>query len=71
MDPKAQKIADYRVALGGTRFLITVGAGIMDTLLLVFGKIDPSTYMNLTMATVAVFIAGHTTDRFGRQGPPQ
>lgn len=46
--------------VGGRRFLLTVGAGIVHTGLLVLGFIDQSTFKELTIATTAVYIAGST-----------
>ncbi len=43
---------------GGTRFVMTVGAGIVDTGLVVFDKLTGDQYVTLTLGTVAVFIAG-------------
>lgn len=50
--------------LGGRRFVVTVGAGIVTTLLQWFGKLDPAgtTYAMVIGATVAVYIAGGTMD---------
>jgi hypothetical protein len=43
---------------GDEKFLITLGAGIVNSVLLVFGFLDMGTYATLTIATVAAFIAG-------------
>lgn len=53
---------------GGRRFLLTVGAGIVDTLLLVFGFLSEASYVQLTLGTVAVFIAGTS---WQKKGQPQ
>jgi len=53
---KPETISAYIAALGGTRCCVTVGAGVIDTLLLWFGKISGAEYVQLTVATVAVFI---------------
>ncbi|MBA3588215.1 hypothetical protein [Methylibium sp.] len=45
---------------GGRRFLMSMGCALVNTVLLWFGKIDPTTYRDLTIATVAVYIAGNT-----------
>lgn len=58
-----ETIAAYREAFGGRRFLLTVGAGIVDTLLLVGGYIDQETYSNLTLWTVAAYIAAGTAQK--------
>lgn len=43
---------------GDERFIMTLGAGVVNTALLLAGYIDPITYRDLTVATVAVFIGG-------------
>lgn len=50
--------------LGGRRFVVTMGAGLMTTLLQWFGKLDPagSTYALVIAATVGAYIAGGTMD---------
>lgn len=45
-------------AVGGRRFILTIGAGIVNTGLLIGHFLTENTYAQLTMATVAVFIAG-------------
>lgn len=56
----SRKAADWRVALGGRRFLITVGAGIVNAALLMLGYVDMFVYRDLTIATVAAYIAADT-----------
>lgn len=45
---------------GDEKFVMTLGAGVVDTLLLIFGFLDQSNYVILTMGTVATYIAGKT-----------
>lgn len=47
-------------ASGGRRFILTLGCGIVCTLLLLAGKLPPEIYRDLILGTVAVFIAGNT-----------
>jgi hypothetical protein len=53
-----QRLTEWREALGGRRFLITVGAGVVNTALLIGAFITENVYAQLTFATVAVYIAG-------------
>ena len=46
--------------VGGRRFALTVGAGLVHTLLLLLGKISGEQFVMLTMGTVAVYISGNT-----------
>jgi hypothetical protein len=70
---KFQWLADLLAAAGGRRFLMTVGAGIIHTLLRVGDFISQEIYRELTMATVVVYIAArtyqHTQDSKNRAAP--
>lgn len=55
----ADKLTAYREALGGRRFLITLGCGVVNTILVALKLIDNSTYQTIILGTVAVYIAGH------------
>lgn len=46
--------------VGGRRFTLTVGAGLVHTLLLWFGKISGEQFVMLTASTVAVYIGANT-----------
>ena len=50
--------------IGGRRFLMALGAGLMTTLLQWFGKLDPagSAYSMVIIGTVAAYITGGTLD---------
>lgn len=52
-------ILDY---FGGSRAAITLGCGIATTILCFFGKITGDVYAAVTIATVAVYIGGRTTE---------
>lgn len=61
----------WREALGGRRFLLTVGAGVVNTALVWFGKISPEIFRDLILGTVAVYIAGATVHKVKGNGPNQ
>ncbi len=42
--------------VGGTRFAMTVGAGIVDTGLCIMDKLTGDQYVTVTLATVGIFI---------------
>jgi hypothetical protein len=45
---------------GGRRFILSVGCGIVNTLLVIFKYIPPEIYRDIIIATVAVYIAGNS-----------
>jgi hypothetical protein len=45
---------------GGRRFVLTIGSGIVNTLLVIFKYIPPVFYRDIIIATVAVYIAGNS-----------
>lgn len=45
---------------GDEKFLMTLGAGIVNTALLVLGFLSQENYVTLTQWTVCVYIAGKT-----------
>ena len=67
-----QSLRDLIGAAGGRRFLITVGAGLVNTILVMHGFITSADFVEVTQWTVSVFIAGNTIqkvkDAFGANG---
>lgn len=51
------------VTYGGRRFLLTVGAGLVCTLLVWAEKISDAIFRDIVIATVAVYIAGNTAQK--------
>jgi hypothetical protein len=55
--------------LGGQRFVLTLGCGVVTSLLCWFGKIGEGTYATVIIATVGVYIAGATTEKIKTRQP--
>jgi hypothetical protein len=53
----------WREALGGRRFLMTMGAGAVHGAMLFLRLIDQNIYMTLTISTVAVYIGANTAQK--------
>lgn len=62
-----QHIEALREALGGRRFLMAVGAGIVNTVLVAHGFIPAAVYETIIMATVGFYIAGNGAQRYVEQ----
>lgn len=63
-----ERVLVWREAFGGRRFIMTVAAGIIHTLLMISGVISEQTYMALTMATVAAYITANTYEKVKANG---
>lgn len=50
--------------MGGRRFFMAMGAGVMTTVLQAWGKLDPagSTYALVVLGTVGAYIGGSTME---------
>ena len=48
---------------GGRRFLMTMGCGVVSTVLLWFGKISGSEYVTLVTLTVVPYIGFNTQEK--------
>lgn len=49
--------------LGGRRFFLTLGCGVVTTGLVWFGKISGEVYATVICATVAAYITGNTAQK--------
>lgn len=49
--------------VGGRRFALTLGSGVVNTILLWFGKLSETNFRDLVVATVGVYIAANTTGK--------
>lgn len=59
----ADNFALWREAIGGRRFIMTMGCGFANTALFAYFNLSEGGYVTLTMATVAVYVAGNLTQR--------
>jgi hypothetical protein len=50
--------------VGGRRFTLTCGAGLVNTGLLIARFIDQGTYLTLTLATVGAYIGANTAQKW-------
>jgi hypothetical protein len=62
---KFQALRDLISAAGGRRFLMTVGAGIVNSFLVMHGDISMEIYRDLTLGTVAAYIVANTWQKRG------
>lgn len=63
------KMGQFITDIGGKRFVMTMGAGIVNTLLLIFKHITPTDYVTLTLGIVGVFVAANTTQNVMEKKP--
>lgn len=47
-------------ALGGRRFILSCGAGVITSVLVWYAKITPEVYRDVILGTVGLYIAGNT-----------
>lgn len=55
-----EKIQRWMSAVGGRRFFLSLGAGIVTTILSWYAKITPEIYRDVILGTVGIYIAGNT-----------
>lgn len=56
---------------GDEKFVLTMGAGVINTCLLLLHFIDQGTYATLTISTVAAFIGGNVIENMRNRTPPE
>lgn len=50
-------------SFGGRRFLLTVGCGLINTVLLWHGKLDTGSYTAIILGTVGAYITANTVQK--------
>lgn len=60
--PAPATIIAYREAIGGRRFIMCNITGAACFVLLWFGKLDSASFTTIILGTIAVYIAGRTTE---------
>lgn len=58
------KNSSYDV-IGGRRFIMCIGAGLITSLLTYYGKIDSSTYGDVVIWVTGLYITGNTLQKTG------
>lgn len=57
--------------IGGRRFVLAVGCGLVNTILVAAGVITPEVYQWIILGTVAAYITGSTTQQTWGPGDNQ
>lgn len=57
--------------IGGRRFVLSAGCGIVNTVLVHLGTITPEVYQWIVLGTVAAYITGSTTQHTFGPGEPK
>ena len=60
-----EKLAAWTSGLGGRRFIMCVGAGVVSTVLLVLHYLDPANFQIIILGTIGAYIAGNSFERHG------
>jgi hypothetical protein len=56
--------------VGGRRFVLTVGSGLVNTILLWFGKLDTMVFRDLILGTVGVYLTSATIQKWRERKEP-
>ncbi len=65
-----ETLAAWREALGGTRFLLTVGCSAVNSIFFVCGTLTENGYLMILGGTVFTYIASATAQAIGNKSPP-
>lgn len=55
--------------IGGRRYLMCMGACVMTTILMAFGKIDAKTYGDVVIWITGIYVTGNVAQRTGSALP--
>lgn len=61
------KLGQWLTSLGGRRFVLALGAGVVTSVLVWYGKITPEIYRDVVLGTVGMYIAGNTFQKVKAQ----
>lgn len=56
-----QEVTNWRAALGGTRFLLTVGCSVINSVFFACGVLSENGYLMILSGTVFAYVASATT----------
>lgn len=59
----AASLTAWREAAGGRRFILALGAGVVSTVLFIFGKLTEEHYMALQMGAVVAYLAANNHEK--------
>ena len=59
------KVSTWMGALGGRRYIMCVGSGVVSTGLLMLHYLDPSNFQIIILGTIGAYIAGNSFERHG------
>jgi len=57
-------------AMGGRRFLLCLGAGMVTTVLVWHGSVDGNIYRDVILGTIGAFVAGNTYQKVKEAAAP-
>lgn len=60
-------LGQWLVSMGGRRFVLAAGAGVITSVLVWYGKITPEIYRDVILGTVGMYIAGNTFQKVKAQ----
>lgn len=65
----ARRTGEWLYALGGRRFFMTMGAGIVNTILFAWGVLSENGYITLSGMTIGAYVAANTFESWKGDAP--